>query len=244
MSFRRFYIHNQLFYFILCSLSLAAHAELFKSSYLSFELPSKWQCTLEGTEHVCTSTTQSGKKEAVIVLTAKERGPSDSLAAYEQHLKTPRTIPDDKGKPVQSKIVQVKRSSVNNHEWVDGFHEGSEVANYFTRYMATIKDNLGILVTFSAHKKVYSKFSGDFAKAIQSLRVLSVPSINFNATNITTTNNPINPQRQVVVDDIDPSDPEPIAESSDNSTTLLGLILLILAVVIYFLFGKKSKPRR
>ena len=151
-------------------------------------------------------------------------------------------IPDDKGKPMNSKIVQVKRSKVNNHEWVDGFHESSEVANYFTRYMATIKDNLGILVTFSAHKKVYSKFSGDFTKAIQSLRVLTVPTVNFNAPTIAT-NNPINPQRQVVVDDINPSEPEPVATSDSNTTTLLGLILLILAVVIYFLFGKKSKPR-
>ncbi len=230
------------FFLSVLAVPMFAQAELFKSSYLSFELPSKWQCTLEGTEHVCSSSTQPGKKEAVIVLTAKERGPSDSLAAYEQHLKSPRTIPDDKGKPISSKIVQVKRSTINNHEWVDGFHESSEVANYFTRYMATIKDNLGILVTFSAHKKVYSKFSADFAKAIQSLRVLNVPSVNFNATNIATTNNPINPQRQVIIDDIDPAEPEPVA-SSNNTTTLLGLVLLILAVVIYFLFGKKSKRR-
>ncbi len=230
-----------IFFFLL---PFSAQAELFKSSYLSFELPSKWQCVLEGTEHVCSSTSQAGKKEAVIVLTAKERGPSDSLAAYEQHLKTPRTIPNEKGQAISSKIVQVKRSNVNNHEWIDGFHESSEVANYFTRYMATIKDNLGILVTFSAHKKVYSKFSGDFAKAIQSLRVLTVPSVNFNTTNIATSNNPINPQRPVVIEDINPSEPEPLDQGGGGSTTLLGLILLILAIVIYFLFGKKSKPRQ
>ncbi len=225
-------------------LSASAQAELFRSSYLSFELPSKWKCDLEGTEHVCSGTTQAGKKEAVIVLTAKERGPSDSLASYEQHLKTPRTIPDDKGKATQSKIVHVKRSFINSHEWVDGFHDSSEIANYYTRYLATTKDNLGILVTFSAHKKIYSRFSGDFAKAIQSLKVLSVPSVNVNvATNNTPTYNPLGTQQSVVIDDSS-MEPEPAANSGGGSSTLLGLVLLVIAVLAYFIFKKKGNQPR
>ena len=56
---------------------------------------------------------------------------------------------------------------------MDGIHLGSEVETYYTRYAATVKDSLGILVTFSAHKDHYSKYSNDFVKAIQSLKVIA-----------------------------------------------------------------------
>lgn len=49
---------------------------------------------------------------------------------------------------------------------------GSEVPNYYTRYVATIKENkIAILVTFSAHKNFYPKYSQLFFDAISSLKV-------------------------------------------------------------------------
>jgi hypothetical protein len=57
--------------------------------------------------------------------------------------------------------------------WVDGFHKSSEVPNYLTRYLATTKGRIAVLVTFSAHQLYYSKYSGDFLKAIGSLRVIA-----------------------------------------------------------------------
>ena len=62
---------------------------------------------------------------------------------------------------------------IANQLWADGLHEGSEVGPYFTRYLATIKDRIAILVTFSAHKQHYTKYSGDFIKAVESLRVVA-----------------------------------------------------------------------
>ncbi len=223
-----------------------AEATLFRSSYVSFELPAKWDCKLEQTEHVCHASSAPGKQEAVIVLTAKEKGPSDSLSAYEAHLKAPRIIPDESGKAIQSKIIHVKKYLLNGHEWVDGFHENSEVFNYYTRYLATVKDHLGILVTFSAHKKNYSRYSQDFAKAITSLRVLSV------ASSMAAPPPPIPTaggggggtlgSGLTGISEPEPIEAEPQTEGG-SGTTFMALVLLILAIVGYLML-KKNKKRR
>src|SRR5690606_2019872 len=126
-----------------------------------------------GTEWVCVSQFSQKSKEAIIILTAKEVGPTDTFQAYTAHLKTARTLPGPRGNPAQSKVYQVTQRQISGHPWVDGMHMGSEVTSYYTRYLATIKDRIAILVTFSAHKAHYTKYSNDFLKAIQSLRVVT-----------------------------------------------------------------------
>lgn len=150
-----------------------ANAKLFRNAYVSFELPPNWNCKLEGSEWVCENDFAAKTKEAIIILTAKEVGPTDTLPAYLAHLQTPRSLPGRGGAPTKSQIIHVKERMIGNHMWIDGMHLGSEVGPYFTRYLATIKDRIAILVTFSAHKEHYTKFSNDFIKAIESLRVVA-----------------------------------------------------------------------
>lgn len=156
----------------------AAEAKTFRNAYVSFDLTERWDCTLEQTEWVCRTGAGSGdNREAIIILTAKEVGPADSLAAYEQHLKTPRMVPSRTGQPIQSQILKVEQRNINQHPWVDGMHLASEVPNYYTRYVATTKDKIAVLVTFSAHKSQYPKYSSDFYRAIESLRVIATKSL-------------------------------------------------------------------
>lgn len=155
-----------------------AQAKTFRNAYVSFDLLERWDCGLEQTEWVCRTGAGTGdNREAIIILTAKEVGPSDSLTAYEQHLKTPRSIFSRTGQPVQSQILKVEQRNINQHPWVDGMHLASEIPNYYTRYLATTKDKIAVLVTFSAHKAHYSKYSTDFYKAIESLRVIATKSL-------------------------------------------------------------------
>ncbi|MGE3684151.1 MAG: hypothetical protein AB7G93_20715 [Bdellovibrionales bacterium] len=151
----------------------SAHAKRFRNAYVSFELPPNWNCKLEGSEWVCESDFSRKTKEAIIILTAKEVGPTDTLPAYLAHLQTPRMLSGRAGAPTKSQIIHVKERMIGNHMWIDGMHLGSEVGPYFTRYLATIKDRIAILVTFSAHKQHYTKYSGDFIKAVESLRVVA-----------------------------------------------------------------------
>ena len=109
----------------------------------------------------------------MIILTAKQKGPPDSLAQYINHLKKPRTVKSSKGTNT-SKVFHAKQRQINQHMWVDGFHSGSEVPTYYTRYLVTTKGTLSVLVTYSAHKDHYKKYASDFAASINSLRVMNV----------------------------------------------------------------------
>lgn len=158
-------------------ISATAHAKVFKNAYLSFELPERWDCQIQGTEWSCRSTISATAKEAIIILTAKEVGPSDTLQQYESYLKTVKTVPGPGGKPMRSEVKQVKTRKIAGHDWVDALHMSSETPGYYTRYLATVKSRLAILVTFSAHKRYYTKYSNDFFKAIESLRVIVSPDL-------------------------------------------------------------------
>lgn len=155
-------------------LSFSAHAKVFRNAYIAFEMPETWKCNLEQTEWVCRSEQTKESKEAIIILTAKEVGPTDTFSLYESHLNSPIAVSSRGGGMGQSKIVyKSKNVQVNDQTWIDSLHLGSEVPNYFTRYLATIKDKIAILVTFSAHKQYYTKYSQDFFKAVMSLRVIA-----------------------------------------------------------------------
>lgn len=155
-------------------------AKLFKNSYVQFELPPNWDCELEGTEWVCINKfvkKNNEKREAIIILTAKEKGPSDSLTLYEGHLKTERNLVNAKGVKYKSEIKQVRPRKIAMQDWMDGIHMGSEVQDYYTRYLATVRGQIAVLVTFSAHKDHYAKYAQDFMKAIQSLRIIASDDI-------------------------------------------------------------------
>lgn len=159
-------------------LSFSAQAKVFRNAYIAFEMPETWKCNLEQTEWVCRSEQTKESKEAIIILTAKEVGPTDTFPLYEGHLNAPIMAQLKGGGQAESKVVyKAKNVQINEQPWVDSLHLGSEVPNYFTRYLATIKDRIAILVTFSAHKAYYTKYSADFIKAVMSLRVIASKNI-------------------------------------------------------------------
>lgn len=162
--------------------SLTLEAKVFRNAYVSFELPDTWKCNLEHTEWVCRSESSKESKEAIIILTAKEVGPTDSFAAYTQHLGTPQPAQGKAGGPMSRVVYPPKQVKINDHVWIDGLHMASEVPNYFTRYLTTIKDKIAILVTLSAHKNFYTKYSQDFFKSVMSLRVIADANLISNPT--------------------------------------------------------------
>ena len=151
-----------------------SQAKKFKTSYVSFDLLNNWNCYPEGTEWICANKLNRKKAaEAMIILTAKQKGPADALTQYINYLKTPRVGKTRAQKEFKSKVHHSKQRHINQHMWADGFHEGSEVPDYFTRYLVTTKGNLAVLVTYSAHKDHYRKYASDFASSINSLRVMA-----------------------------------------------------------------------
>jgi hypothetical protein len=149
-----------------------AEAKTFSNSYISFELPPNWSCKVAGTEWVCRSSNAEQARQAIIVLTAKEVGPNDTFAYYNQYLKTPKTPKNRDGTvATQSKVQHLNTIQIANHSWVDGLHLGSLLPNFYSRYLVTIKNKIAVLVTFSAKKEFYTQYSKHFFDAINSLRV-------------------------------------------------------------------------
>jgi len=155
--------------------AISAQAKIFRNAYITFELPSYWNCNLDQTEWICKSADSILGKRGVIALTAKEAGPTDSLAFYEQYLnKSLTSTAVIQGDSVPSKIIYKSKSTkIQDQTWLDALHIGSEFPGYYTRYLVTLHGQLSILITFTAHKENYAKFNQDFFQAISSLRIVA-----------------------------------------------------------------------
>lgn len=148
-----------------------AFAKSFSNQFVQFELPTGWQCAIEGSEWVCQSENQDRRKEAIIILAAKYRGPQDSLEEYQAYLKGTKTYQLPGGKMQRSEPKYTKTDAINGQQWVDALHLASEVPGFYTRYLATVKEDLGVAVTFSVTKDLYSAYQGIFDNVVASLRV-------------------------------------------------------------------------
>ena len=146
-------------------------AKRFSSKYCEFELPPGWECALEGTEYVCQSENADRKKESIIILAAKIRGEQDSLDEYMAFLKKPKEFALPGGKKQISESKSTKMTRVNDHQWVDALHLASEVPGFYTRYLATVKEDLGVAVTFSVGKDQYASYQPVMDKLVSTLRV-------------------------------------------------------------------------
>lgn len=239
------------FFTIVFLLSSLAQAKVFRNAYISFEISDHWDCMLENTEWVCSSRYKEEAREAIIILTAKEAGPQDSLAAYDTHLKSPRNYPaPPSNKMITSQVIHVQQRQYQDHLWIDGMHLSSEIPNYYTRYLATVKEGLGILVTFSAYKTQYTKYVTDFNKAIQSLRVVATKGL----TNQNPSVVPLRPKNETIGPGLGfnlPSDMMNEELANENSVgskkeTLIGLILLVVGIggIIFLRMNRKPRKKR
>jgi hypothetical protein len=148
-----------------------AHAARFANQFAEFELPAQWQCSLEGAEWVCQNTQESKKRDAIIILAAKLKGDQDSLDQYQNYLKGPKSYTSVQGKPVTSEVKYAKTVDLNGQPWVDSLHLDSELPGFYTRYLATIKLDIGVLVTYSIQKDKYQDYLQDLENMARTLKV-------------------------------------------------------------------------
>jgi hypothetical protein len=169
------------------ALSLAAalwsgnsHAAKFANQFVEFELPPQWQCNLEGAEWVCQSLDEQKRRDAIIVLAAKLKGDQDSLDQYLAYLKNPKTYSSIKGSPVTSTPKYAKNIQIADHPWVDSLHMASEIPDFYTRYLATVKNDIGVLVTYSINKNKYAEYQPQFETMVNTLKVFRKPGAPLN----------------------------------------------------------------
>ncbi len=238
-------------FLLLCTLVIwgtTSEAKRFSSRFCEFELPPGWECALEGTEYVCQSENADRKKESIIILAAKIRGEQDSLDEYMAYLKKPKEYSLPGGKKQISESKTTKMSRINDHQWVDALHLASEVPGFYTRYLATVKEDLGVAVTFSVGKDQYAAYQPIMEKLISTLRVFrqkkseladlrnsKTQDANFSDT----TFNP-NSAMDLQANKTKSRGPE---ETGDDSTMMLIGLVIACAVAFVIMKGKKKKAK-
>lgn len=150
---------------------LKAEAKTFQNSYISFELPDNWNCLQEGVAWTCTPAGVLEAKEAVIVLAAKVAGPEDNINNFKNYLAQPKKITTKVGTPMPSQVMYSRERVLANGQWVQAQHLGSEIQEYYTLYLATVKEQLAILVSFSSERNRYQVYNPIFDKAIKTLKI-------------------------------------------------------------------------
>lgn len=223
----------------------SAHAAKFTNQFVEFELPPKWQCSLEGAEWVCQSTDEDKKKDAIIVLAAKLKGDQDSLDQYLDYLKKPKSYTSVTGKPVKSDPKYAKSLEINTQPWVDSLHLESEIPGFYTRYLATVKSDIGVLVTYSINKNKYQQYLNDFETMVKTLKVFrKAGGINASPSGgniFANTKIPSHMQQQSVFGNIPTGDDvaqKPLKPQGDDTTFFL---LIGAGAVLGFLIWKKKR---
>jgi hypothetical protein len=164
---------------LLLILPAAVHAKTFSNSFLSFTLPDSWVCVQEGVAWACSNKGPNQANEAVIVMAAKVAAPQDTLASFKDFLQKPKTIPTRVGTPMPSAVMYAQERVLANTKWIQAQHIGSEVQDFYTLYIATVKDQLAILVSFSADKTKYAFFNPVFDQAMKSLKLTATNQLVF-----------------------------------------------------------------
>lgn len=147
--------------------------QTFKTDFISFKLSNQWGCKLDEAEYVCRPISEVKKRQAIIVIAAKIPGKDDSLKSYFSYLKEPKKMTDLKGRTVASKINLIKYKEVNNTQWVDAIHLSSELEDFYTRYLATVKNGIAILVTYSVDRSKHALYAAELNRMISSIEVLA-----------------------------------------------------------------------
>lgn len=240
-------MHKLLVFMIALSFSLLSYGKRFANGYTEFELPHGWKCIIEGSEWVCQSENADRKKEAIIILAAKKAGPQDTLDAYQAYLKQTKTYQLPGANLQRSEPKNVKLSTINGHRWVDALHLASEVPGFYTRYLATVKADIGVAVTFSVTKSLYSAYKGVFDNIIKSLRVIrSAPTTaqgNFQrGKEENFEDGTFAPVEEDLSGAVIPTQTVKSDSSSDSSD--LMILLVIAAVVVVILLKLRKKPKK
>ncbi len=222
-------------------------ATKFANQFTEFELPPQWQCSLEGAEWVCQSTNELKKKDAIVVLAAKLKGDQDSLDQYLSYLKATKTYTSPQGKPVKSDPKYAKTINVNGQAWVDSLHLESEIPGFYTRYLATVKTDIGVLVTYSINKTKYQQYLEDMDNLVRTLKVFrKVGGINAAPQNTNLFQNAQIPS-SVGSDTVFPGavtavrgGADPVAPAAQKKIPLIYILGGAALLAALFVFGRKK----
>lgn len=145
-------------------------SERFATAAFSFAPAPGWSCMREVTEYVC----RSGQppSDAIVIMTMKHRSADDTLAKYEERLRSPMPAV---GRDGYADLISLHHRIYAGTEWVEGVLRDSEVHNYDTTYLAGVTAEVAILFTMSVHAKFRDVRAKELRAMAESLVVYQHP---------------------------------------------------------------------
>jgi hypothetical protein len=210
----------------------SAAAATFGNQFIEFQLPDRWACALEGSEYVCQDTRPERKRQSIMIFAAKLKGVEDNFIDYRSHLSEPKKWRERGDKSVVSTVLQVENVVILGHPWVVSTHDDSEIVGFRTRYFATVRDDIGILFTYSAAKDAYDTLVNEFDTVIKSLKTKQRPGF--------TKASPAAGDAGAPEKKGEESAPTPVAPPGDSSVWPWGIAALVLTGVGMIAIRRRS----
>lgn len=151
----------------------SVQAKKLETSYMTVEIPSNLTCKQVKSLWLCKDFKKK-RSDIVLYLSSKLTTPGEDFKAFEKQLKLPRTIENQNGKLINSKIYHTKRFAANKHTWVESLHFNSELQNFFSYYYFTTNKNISIAAMVSVHKGSVKKYARSLAKFKKSLKLKDI----------------------------------------------------------------------
>lgn len=155
---------------------LPAPPSYFHSQYLSVALPEGWQCSERKRAFLCRFANAQGTEEdtpksrqALIVFSTADTTPAYTFEALARHYSTPKPINTVEGLSASIVEQEAKPRTIDGRDWESAVHLHSELPHYRTRYLWTIRGDISVLISFTAHKLYHAEYTQDFEIALRSL---------------------------------------------------------------------------
>ncbi len=146
-------------------------AKRFANQFVEFEVPNGWECAKDSDAWICRSTDPAARREAVVVVSATKKDPgTDELANYQSHLERPRSYQLLSGAIAKSDPKFVKEIDIAGRTWIDSLHGGSEVPGFYTRYFATVEEDVGVGLAFTVRNDRFDHYGTEIDRIVKTLR--------------------------------------------------------------------------
>lgn len=149
---------------------VAKSASALETAYVSFDHPEGWRCELSQGVWICQNSTEPDRRESVVLSIATMATEWDTLDNYVKYLSEPRTLKEENGKTIRSKVTYARKRNINGVMWVDSLQHNSELPGFWSRYVATVQNKLAILITYIVSDENYSRLAPQFERMVSSLK--------------------------------------------------------------------------
>ncbi len=216
-------------------------AKPFVNSFIEFNLPDSWGCSESGNYWTCQPLDPKKTSEVVIVMAAGPQGPSDNMKDYFDYLSGSMVSYDLKeNKKVKSTPTYTQYKDIFGQKWVDSQHLSTAVPDYYTRYLATVKDGRAVLFTVTVEKNKYNIYMSELYKLIESMKMrMSLPAEPLD----TGLKGLLFGQKQAIKTALDSKEKKAlqIGEAKKSSALWISLLVALAVFVVVYIYIKKKR---